>query len=112
MSTATKNPKKKPTTGSSKIQPLGDRVVVERELAEERTAGGIVLPDSAKDKPSRGTVIAIGDGRLLDDGKRGKLQVKIGDKVLFTSYAPEVIKLNDEELLLMREEDILAVIEG
>jgi len=109
MSTVTK-PRKK-AEGGVKLQPLGDRVVVEREESESKTAGGIVLPDSAKDKPSRGTVIAIGDGKLLDDGTRGKLQVKIGDKVLFTSYAPETIKLNDQELLLMREEDILAVIE-
>jgi len=107
MSTATK-PKKK--ADAIKIQPLGDRVVVQREESEERTAGGIVLPDTAKDKPSRGKVVAIGDGRLLDDGKRSKFQVKVGDKVLFTSYAPEAIKLNDQELLLMREEDILAVI--
>jgi len=107
MSTATKAKKK----SDVKIQPLGDRVVVEREVSESKTAGGIVLPDSAKDKPSRGKVIAIGDGRLLEDGSRSKLQVKVGDNVLFTSYAPEVIKINDEELLLMREEDILAVIE-
>jgi len=109
MATATKAKKK--AGDGVKIQPLGDRVVVEREESESKTAGGIVLPDSAKDKPSRGTVIAIGDGRLLDDGTRSKLQVKVGDKVLFTSYAPEAIRLNDEELLLMREEDILAVIE-
>ena len=108
MSTATKAKKK---TGVN-LQPLGDRVVIRREESEEKTAGGIVLPDSAKDKPSRGKIIAIGDGRLLDDGKRSKLQVKVGDKVLFTSYAPETIIINDEELLLMREEDILAVIEG
>jgi chaperonin GroES len=112
MSTATKAKKKPAVSGSVKLQPLGDRVVVEREAAEERTAGGIVLPDSAKDKPSRGTVIAVGDGRLLDDGSRSTLQVKVGDKVLFTSYAPDSVKLNDEELLLMREEDILAVIES
>jgi chaperonin GroES len=113
MSTATKTtPKKKPSASAIKLQPLGDRVVVEREAAEGKTAGGIVLPDSAKDKPSRGKVIAVGDGKLLDDGSRGKLQVKVGDKVLFTSYAPEVIKINDDEVLLMREEDILAVIEG
>jgi chaperonin GroES len=110
MSTATKA-KKKSGSEAGKIQPLGDRVVVEREESESKTAGGIVLPDTAKDKPSRGKVIAVGDGRLLDDGKRSKLQVKVGDKVLFTSYAPETIKLNDQELLLMREEDILAVIE-
>jgi chaperonin GroES len=111
MSTATKVKAKKGSGDSVKLQPLGDRVVVEREESESKTAGGIVLPDSAKDKPSRGTVIAIGDGRLLDDGKRSKLQVKVGDKVLFTSYAPEAIKLGEDELLLMREEDILAVIE-
>jgi len=110
MSTATK-PSKKRTTDSVKIQPLGDRVVVERQESEAKTAGGIVLPDTAKDKPSRGTVIAIGNGRLLDDGKRSKLQVKVGDKVLFTSYAPEPITINDQELLLMREEDILAIID-
>jgi len=109
MSTATKPSKKKAT--EVKIQPLGDRVVVEREESESKTAGGIVLPDTAKDKPSRGTVIAVGDGRLLEDGKRGKLQVRVGDKVLFTSYAPEAIRINDEELLLMREEDILAIID-
>ena len=111
MATATKAKAKKASSEGVKLQPLGDRVVVEREESEAKTAGGIVLPDSAKDKPSRGTVIAIGDGRLLDDGTRSKLQVKVGDKVLFTSYAPETIKLGDEELLLMREEDILAIIE-
>ena len=110
MSTATKT-KKKASSGSLRIQPLGDRVVVEREESEDRTAGGIVLPDSAKDKPSRGTVISVGDGRLLDDGTRSKSQLKVGDKVLFTSYAPETIRLDDEEYLLMREEDVLAVIE-
>jgi chaperonin GroES len=110
MSTATKTSKKKSADGV-KIQPLGDRVVVEREESESKTAGGIVLPDTAKDKPSRGTVIAVGDGRLLDDGSRSKLQVKVGDKVLFTSYAPESIRVSDQELLLMREEDILAVID-
>src|SRR5262245_27071862 len=109
MSTATKSKTRR--SGALKLQPLGDRVVVEREESEEKTAGGIVLPDTAKDKPSRGTVIAIGDGKLLDDGTRGKLQVKVGDKVLFTSYAPETVKLGEDELLLMREEDILAVIE-
>lgn len=108
MSTATKAKKK---AGSLKLQPLGDRVVVEREESEEKTAGGIVLPDSAQDKPARGKIIAVGDGRLLDDGSRSQLQVKVGDNVLFTSYAPEAITLGDQELLLMREDDILAVIE-
>ncbi len=94
-----------------KLQPLGDRVVVEREEMEERTAGGIVLPDSAREKPARGKVISVGDGRLLEDGSRSKLQVKVGDRVLFTSYAGDHIKVGDDEYLLMREDDILAVIE-
>jgi len=93
------------------LQPLGDKVVVERDSTEEKTAGGIYIPDAAKDKPSRGTIIAVGTGKLLDDGTRGKMQVKKGDRVLFTSYAPETIKLDDDELLLMSETDILAVID-
>ena len=101
----------KKAAGGTKIQPLGDRVMVEREAAEEITAGGIVLPDSAKDKPARGKVCSVGEGRLLDDGTRKPLQVKKGDRELFSSYAGEPIKLGDQELLLMREEDILAVIE-
>ena len=93
------------------IQPLGDRVVLRREESEDITAGGIVLPDSAKDKPSRGKVISVGNGRLLDDGTRSHLQVQAGDRVLFSSYAGETFKLGEDELLLMREDDILAVIE-
>ncbi len=108
MSTATK----KKSSNTIKLQPLGDRVVVEREASEERTAGGIVLPDTAKDKPARGTVISIGNGKLLDDGRRSALQVKVGDRVIFSSYAGESFKVNDQELLLMREDDILAIIEG
>ena len=111
MSKTKKKPAKKLAGGKIKIQPLGDRVVVQREEAEEVTAGGIVLPDSAKDKPARGKVISIGDGRLMDDGTRSKLQVRKGDRVLFSSYAGEQFKLGEQELLLMREEDILAVIE-
>ncbi|HEY1600607.1 MAG TPA: co-chaperone GroES [Pirellulales bacterium] len=108
MSTATKS--KKPAS-KIKLQPLGDRVVVEREESEERTAGGIVLPDTAKDKPTRGVIVSVGDGKLLDDGTRGKLQVKVGDRVLFSTYAGDQFKIGDQELLLMREDDILAVIE-
>jgi chaperonin GroES len=110
MATATKTsaPKKKSKVS---LQPLGDKVVVEREESQDKTIGGIYLPDSAKDKPSRGTIIAIGTGKLLDDGTRGALQVKKGDRVLFTSYAPETINIDDEEFLLMSESDILAVIE-
>lgn len=111
MSAATATRPKKKSSHATKIQPLGDRVVVEREEAEERTSGGILLPDSAKDKPSRGTVVSVGNGRVLDDGSRAPMQVKVGDKVLFTSYAPETIRIGEDEVLLMREEDILAVIE-
>ncbi len=97
--------------GSIKLQPLGDRLVVEREQAEEVTAGGILLPDAAQNKPARGTIVSVGDGRLLDDGSRAALQVKVGERVLFSSYAGEQFKIGDRELLLMREDDILAVIE-
>src|SRR3954465_15428008 len=80
MAVATKEKNKKPAKGQAKIQPLGDRVLIEREASEKTTSGGIVLPDSAKDKPSRGTIVAVGDGKLLDDGKRHELQVKVGDR--------------------------------
>jgi chaperonin GroES len=102
---------KKRTKSEVKLQPLGDRVVVQREESESKTAGGIFLPDSAKDKPARGTIICVGNGKLLDDGSRGTLQVKVGDKVIFTSYAPEPFKVGEEEYLLLREDDILAVID-
>ena len=107
-----KKDKRETSPGEEKVQlqPLGDRVVVEREESEAVTAGGIVLPDSAKDKPTRGTIISVGEGRLNKDGKRTVLQVKAGDRILFTSYAGEQFKLGDRELLLMREDDILAVI--
>jgi chaperonin GroES len=111
MTTATKEKPAAKKTGQLKLQPLGDRVVVKRESGEEKTAGGILLPDAAKEKPSRGKVVSVGNGKLLDDGTRGKLQVKAGDRVLFSSWAGETFKVGDEELLLMREEDILAVLE-
>lgn len=106
MASATK------TKSAIKLQPLGDRVVVKRESSEEKTAGGILLPDSAKGKPARGHVVSVGNGRLLDSGERHSLQVQVGDRVIFSSYAGETFKVDDEELLLMREDDILAVIEG
>ena len=96
---------------SMKLQPLGERVVIQRDSSEEKTSGGIVLPDSAKDKPARGKIVNVGDGKLLDDGRRSPLQVKVGDRVIFSSYAGETFKVDDEDLLLMREDDILAVIE-
>jgi chaperonin GroES len=107
MATATKTK----TKSKVKLQPLGDRVVVQREESLTKTAGGIVLPDSAKEKPQRGTIIAVGDGRILDNGQRSKLQVKAGDRVIFTSYAGDQFKVDEEEYLLMREDEILAVIE-
>ena len=109
MATATKAKKK---SGSKiNIQPLGDRIVLQREDSEDTTAGGIVLPESAKDKPARGTVLSVGPGKLLDDGSRGEIQIQVGDRVLFSSYAGESFEVEAEELLLMREDDILAVIE-
>ena len=112
MSTATKSKgTKKASKSKVKLQPLGDRVVLKREEAEGKTAGGIVLPDSAQDKPARGRVVSVGDGRLLDDGTRSKMQVKAGDRVLFSSYAGDEFRIDEQDLVLMREDDILAVIE-
>ena len=93
-----------------KLKPLGDKIVVKRLEAEERTAGGIVLPDSAKEKPQEGKVIALGGGKRLDDGSRGKFQVKKGDQILFASYSGTDVKVDGEEYLIMPEEDVLAVV--
>ena len=94
------------------IRPLGDRVLVERVEAEERTAGGILLPESDKEKPKEGKVISIGEGKMLDDGKRSTFSVRVGDRILFTSYAGTEVKVGGVEYLIMREEDILGVITG
>jgi chaperonin GroES len=94
------------------LKPLRDKVVVERNEAEERTAGGIVLPDTAKDKPKQGTVLAVGSGRVLDNGDTRKLEVKKGDKVLFGGYAGSEVKIDGKELLILSENEILAVIEN
>jgi chaperonin GroES len=93
-----------------KLRPLGDKVVVKRLEAEEVTSGGIVLPDSAKEKPQRGKVVAVGEGKLLESGDRGKLTVKKGNEVLFTSYAGTEVKVDGDELLVMDESDILAIL--
>ena len=93
-----------------KIRPLGDKVIVKRVEAESQTAGGIVLPDTAKEKPKRGIVLATGSGRLLDDGTRSEMQVKKNDEVLFTSYAGTEIKMGGEDYMIMDENDILGVI--
>ena len=96
---------------AAKIVPLGDKILVRRLEAEEVTKGGIVLPDTAKEKPKEGRVIAVGDGRLLDDGTRAAFQLKKGDRILFTSYAGTEIQLEGEEYLVMGEDDVLAIIE-
>lgn len=93
------------------LQPLGDHILIEREDGNTVTAGGILLPDSAKEKPARGTVLAVGNGKLLKDGSRSTFQVKPGDRVLFTSYAGIDVKGYDRDLLIMFESDVLAVIE-
>jgi chaperonin GroES len=94
-----------------KITPLGDRVLVERVDAEEKTAGGIVLPDNAKEKPQKGKIIAVGTGKQNKDGTRTPLQVKKGDTVYFTAWAGDEYKSNGKNLLLMREDDILLVVD-
>lgn len=91
-----------------KLRPLDDRVVVEPLEAEEKTAGGIVLPDTAKEKPQRGTVVAVGPGRLLDSGKRGELSVQVGDEVIYGKYGGTDIKVDGQEVKILRESDILA----
>ena len=93
---------------NSKLIPLGDRIVLKREEAISTTAGGIVLPDSAKDKPKKGTIIAVGEGYVTRDGKKQPLTLKAGDKVIFTSYSGDEISLGDNEYLLLRESDVLA----
>lgn len=94
------------------IRPLADRVIVQRVEAESVTTGGIVLPDSAKEKPQRGKVISVGKGKVLDDGGLSKMQVKKGDAVLFTSYAGTEVKIKGQDYLIMNESDIMAIIEG
>ena len=95
-----------------KIRPLQDRVIVERLAEEEKTKGGIIIPDTAKEKPMEGKVIAVGKGRVAEDGKLIKLDVKAGDRVLFSKYAGTEVKIDGKEYLIMREDDILGVIEG
>lgn len=94
------------------LKPLRDKVVVERTEAEEKTAGGIVLPDSAKDKPKQGTVVAVGSGRVLDNGEVKALEVKKGDRVLFGGYAGSEVKIDGKEYLILSESEIYAVVEN
>ncbi len=95
-----------------KIRPLQDRVIVRRLEEEEKTKGGIIIPDTAKEKPQEGKVIAVGKGKITEDGKLIPLDVKVGDKILFGKYSGTEIKVEGEEHLIMREEDILGIIEG
>ncbi|HEY1180981.1 MAG TPA: co-chaperone GroES [Rhodocyclaceae bacterium] len=95
-----------------KIRPLHDRVIVKRLEEETKTASGIVLPDSATEKPDQGTVLAIGAGKILEDGKVRPMSVKVGERVLFGKYAGQAVKVDGEEVLVMREEDIVGVVEA
>ena len=96
---------------ATKLRPLGGNILVKRVEAETKTKSGIVLPDSAKEKPKRGTILAIGDGKVLENGEKAKFTVKKGDEVLFTSYAGTELKIDGEEVLIMSEDDVLAVVE-
>jgi chaperonin GroES len=95
-----------------KIRPLQDRVIVKRVAEEETTKGGIIIPDTAKEKPIEGTVLAVGNGKVLEDGKVRSLDVKVGDRILFTKFAGTEVKLDGDEHLVIREEDILGIVEG
>ncbi|MEK7511995.1 MAG: co-chaperone GroES [Patescibacteria group bacterium] len=93
------------------LRPLSDHVLVKAVAKEERTATGIILPDSSKEKPEKGEVIAIGQGKLNDNGVRQPMSLKVGDKILFTKYSPNEVKVDDQEYLILSESDVLAVIE-
>ena len=95
-----------------KIRPLHDRVIVKRTEEDKTSPGGIVIPDSAAEKPAKGEIVAVGNGKILDDGKVRKLDLKVGDKILFGKYSGTEVKVDGEELLVMREEDLVAIIEG
>jgi chaperonin GroES len=99
------------TATKTRVKPLGENVLIRRVEAEEKTAGGILLPDAAKEKPKEGIVVAVGDGKLLDDGKRAPFTVVAGNRVIFSSYAGNEVKVDGEDLLLIAESDILAIVE-
>ncbi|MDD5382957.1 MAG: co-chaperone GroES [Candidatus Margulisbacteria bacterium] len=94
---------------SKNLTPIGDRVVVKPEPEEQKTKSGIVLPDSAKEKPSEGTVVAVGSGRILDNGQKVPLEVKIGDKIIYSKYGGTEVKIDNEEYIILSERDILAI---
>lgn len=95
-----------------KIRPLNDRILVKRLEEEEKTAGGIIIPDSAKEKPAEGEIVAVGPGKMNDNGDRTAMDVKVGDRILFSKYGGTDVKLDGDDFLIMREDDILGVIEG
>jgi chaperonin GroES len=97
---------------ATKIRPLQDRILVKRLTNEEKTKGGIIIPDSAKEKPQEGEVVAIGNGKILDNGTKVPLDVKVGDKILFSKYAGSEVKIEGEEYTIMREDDVLGIIQG
>jgi chaperonin GroES len=99
------------SASSAKLRPLGDRLVIKPTPREEMTKSGIVLPDTAKEKPQEGEVLAVGPGKILDDGKRGTMDVAVGDKVLYAKYAGTEFKVEGDELLIISEKDILAIVE-
>jgi chaperonin GroES len=99
------------TAMALKIVPLNDKIVVERLEADDKTAGGIILPDTAKEKPKQGKVLAVGEGKPLDSGSRAPFQVKVGDRVLFTSYAGSEVTIDGKEYMIMTEDDLLAVVD-
>lgn len=93
------------------LKPLGDRIIAKPVTSEEKTAGGIVLPDTAKEKPQEGEVIAVGPGTLLDNGKRSPMEVKVGDRIIYGKYAGSEVKIGGEEYIILRQEDVLAILE-
>ncbi|HEY3250096.1 MAG TPA: co-chaperone GroES [Ignavibacteria bacterium] len=92
------------------LKPLGDRVIVKPKAPEEKTKGGIILPDTAQEKPMEGEIVAVGTGRIADDGKKINMELKVGDKILYGKYSGTEVKINDDEYLIMREGDVYAVI--
>ena len=92
------------------LKPLGDRVIVKPKAPEEKTKGGIILPDTAQEKPMEGEIVAVGNGKIADDGKKIAMELKVGDKILYGKYSGTEVKINDEEFLIMRESDVYAII--
>ncbi len=111
MATATAAKSRKKKSSKINFQPLDDRILIRQTDPDEQTSGGIILPDSAREKPQAGTVVAVGPGKLLDSGARGELSVGVGDEVFYGKYAGTEVDLGDEQLVIVRESDILAVIE-